>query len=117
MATRTATRSDFVHGTLYTWSGVLNGDTGNMVEMTEFGDRTVHIIGTAGAGLSVTMQGSNDGTNVFALTDPQGNAVTKTAVDVGETLMETPRYIRPSCTAGDGTTNLTVMVWARRTSR
>lgn len=116
MAERTATRTEFAHGVLYTWSGILNLDTGNWVEMTEYGDRTFQLTGTFGTGGSVTMQGSNDGTNAFSLTDPQGNAVTKTAA-AGETLMETPRYIRPNCTAGDGATSLVVTVWARRTSR
>lgn len=116
MATRTATRSEQPSGVLYTWTGILNGDDGNYIEATEYGDRTFQIIGTFGVGGSVTMQGSNDGTNAFTLTDPQGNAVTKTAA-AGETLMETPRYIRPLCTAGDGSTSLTVMVWARRSVR
>lgn len=118
MAERTATRTEVPHGVIYTWSGLLNGDTGNWIEFPEYGDRCAQISGTAGVGLSITMQGTNNTSlTAFALTDPQGNAVTKTAVDVGETLMETPRYIRPSVTAGDGATNVTVTLFARRTIR
>jgi len=57
---------------LVTWSGLLNGDTGTPLEEPDFGDRTVQIGGTFGAGGSVTLQGSNDGTNWVAVTDPKG---------------------------------------------
>lgn len=117
-----ATRTPFItygpngqrNGVLIVWSGLLNGDTGAPFEHADYGDKTVQIQGTAGAGLSVTLQGSNDGTNWVALTDPQGNAVTKTAVGALEVVAENPRYIRPNVTAGDGTTDLTVTVFGRR---
>jgi hypothetical protein len=101
------------NGVLVTWSPLANGDTGGPVEGVDFADCTVQIGGTFGVGGSVTLQGSNDGTQWDALTDPQGNAVTKTAVGI-EVIEENPRYKRPSVTAGDGTTALTVSVWARR---
>lgn len=117
MAERTATRVDsFGYAVLYTWSGLLNGDTGNAVEMPEYGDRTFQVTGTFGTGGTVVLQGSNDGTNWVSLTDPQGNAISKTAAAM-ETVMETPRYVRPNITAGDGSTSLAVTIFARRTQR
>jgi hypothetical protein len=101
------------NGVLITWTGLLNGDTGAPVEGVDYADRTLQISGTFGAGGSVTIEGSNDGTNYLALTDPQGNAVTKTAAAL-EVIEESPRYVRPNVTAGDGTTSLTVTAWARR---
>lgn len=101
------------NGALITWALLANGDTGSPVEGVDFADRTVQIGGTFGVGGSVTLEGSNDGTTYFALTDPQGNAVTKTAAGL-EVLEESPRYIRPNVTAGDGTTSLTATIWARR---
>lgn len=103
---------DMEHATLVTWSGLLNGDTGTRVSYTDFPDRTVQFLGTFGTGGSVSFEGSNDGTNWVVLTDPQGNAITKTAAGI-EAVTETPRYVRPSVTAGDGTTNLTVIMFAR----
>lgn len=98
---------------LMTWAGLLNGDDGGPVELPSFPDVSVQITGTFGTGGSVTLLGSNDGTNYVALTDPQGNAITKTAAGL-EQVEELVRYIKPSVTAGDGTTSLTVTLLARR---
>jgi hypothetical protein len=119
MATRTATQVEVraaLPAILITWSDIQNGDDGSAFEAVGLVDKTFQITGTFGTSGSVTMQGSNDGSNWFSLTDPQGNAVTKTAAG-GELLVENPRYIRPLCTAGDGTTALTVTVLAVRGSR
>lgn len=117
MAVRTPTVLEHPNGQsnaiLVTWAGLLNGDTGSPVEGVDFADRTAQISGTFGAGGSITMQGSNDNTNYDPLTDPQGNAITKTAAGL-EVIVENPRYARPNVTAGDGTTSLTVTIWARR---
>lgn len=117
MATRTAALTyapnGNINGALIVWSGLLNGDDGSSVEGVDFADRTVAVTGNFGTGGSVTLQGSNDNSNWFALTDPQGNAITKTAAGL-EVIAEGPRYIKPAVTAGDGATDLTVTVWARR---
>ncbi|MFO1465859.1 MAG: hypothetical protein U1F35_05375 [Steroidobacteraceae bacterium] len=101
------------NGLLIAWTGLLLNDTGEPTEAVDFADRTVQISGTFGTGGSCTLEGSNDGSSWFALTDPQGNNITKTAAAL-EVIEEGPRYIRPNVTAGDGTTNLTVTLWARR---
>lgn len=99
---------------LIVWSGLLNGpDTGTPVQVGDFADRSFQITGTFGAGGSITIEGSNDGVTYFPLTDPQGNAITKTAAAL-EVASECTRYVRPSVTAGDGTTSLAVALWARR---
>lgn len=100
-----------------TWSGLLNGDTGVPVALPEFPDKTVQIYGTFGVGGSVTLEGSNDieseTPTYAALTDPQANAVTKTAAAL-EVFEEAPNLVRPNVTAGDGTTSLTVKMVCRR---
>jgi len=117
MATRAVSASYNPNGqrnaVLYTWTGLLNGDQGSAVEAADWADRTVQMSGTFGVGGSVTLEVSNDGTTWTALTDPQGNAVTKTAAGL-EVFEEAPRFIRQNVTAGDGTTSLAVTVWARR---
>lgn len=100
------------HATLVTWSGLLNGDTGARVNLTDYPDRTVQFAGTFGAGGTVNFEGTNDGVNWLPLTDPQGNALSKTTASL-EFVTETPRYVRPSVTGGDGTTDLTVVLFAR----
>jgi hypothetical protein len=103
---------DVDHATLVTWSGLLNSDDGARVTLTDFPDRTVQIVGTFGAGGSVNFEGSNNGTDWVVLTDPQGNPITKTAAAM-EFVTETPRYVRPRVTGGDGTTDLSVVLFAR----
>lgn len=101
---------------LVTWTGLLNGDDGAPVQWVDYADRCVQAIGTFGAGGSITMQGSNDGTNWATMADPQGNNLTFTAAKL-EQVLELPRYVRPIVTAGDGTTNLTVTICMRRVTR
>lgn len=101
---------------MFLWDGLLNGDTGAPLSLPDYADLTVTVEGTFGVGGSITLQGSNDGTNYYALTDPQGNAITKTAAGI-EAVTETPRYFRPNVTAGDGTTDLECRILARRGSR
>lgn len=101
---------------LFVWTGIPNGNTGQAIEIVDFADLTVTLEGTFSTGGSVTLEGSNNGTNYYPLTDPQGNAITKTTAGV-ETVTETPRFIRPSVTAGDGSTAIDVRLLARRGSR
>ena len=90
-----------------TWTPLANGDDGTPFENPGSSDRSVQITGTFGVGGTISLQGSNDGTNWAILTDPQGNALTFTAAKI-EAVSELTRYIRPLVSAGDGTTSLTV---------
>jgi len=101
---------------LYEWLAVANGDTGAPIETFNLVDMTVTIEGTFSTGGSCTMQGSNDGSTWHSLTDPQANAITKTAAGI-EVIVEAPRYIRPSVTAGNGSTAIDVRLLARRGAR
>lgn len=104
------------NGVLVTWTPMTfsGADVGSPFEHADYGDRTVQFEGTIGAGGSISLQGSNDGTNWVVLTDPQGNAITKTAIGSIEVIAENPRYVRPAVTAGDGTTSLTCRLFGRR---
>lgn len=110
MATRTAAievpkyHNDRVH--IVSWVGLLNGDDGSPIAMAGSPDRSVQVLGTFGTGGTIVFEGSNDGgTTYFTLTDPQGNAISKTAA-AGEQVVELTGLVRPRVTAGDGTTNL-----------
>lgn len=97
-----------MHTILVTWV-LANGDTGAPVSFTHHGERSWQVTGTLGAGGTMAYQGSNDGTNYVTLKDKQGNAASVTALGL-TTTADKPLYIRPNCTAGDGTTALTVVV-------
>jgi hypothetical protein len=101
------------HAHVISWTGLLNGDTGAPIEMAGHTIKCAQLKGTFGAGGTIVMQGSNDGVTYVTLTDPQGNSVSKTAEAI-EQIQETTRYIRPSVTAGDGTTDLSVYMVLRR---
>ena len=115
-AIRAVTRTDLksvIPACLMVWTTLDSDDSGAPIELVDYPDMTVAITGTFGAAGSITMQGSNDGTNWFALTDPQGNAITKTAAGM-EIVVEAPRYVRPLVAGGDGTTSLTATLLCRR---
>lgn len=116
MAVRSVTRTNCAGGVLFTWTGLLNGDTGEPVECSEFGDRSFQATGTFGAGGSIQPQGSNDSTNYVQLKDPTSTALAHTSAGLKQ-ILEATRMVRPSVTAGDGTTSLTATLFARRTFR
>lgn len=117
MAERSVVASDPSSLTkFYVWTGLLNGDTGAPIQVLDFGDMTVTVEGTFGSGGTIKLRGSNDGTNYYDLTDPQGNAISKSAAGI-EAVIEAPVYVRPEVTAGDGSTDLQCRIMARKGSR
>lgn len=92
-----------------TWSNLTTTNAnGAWIPAANFADRSIQFDGNFGTGGSITLQGSNDAsapTNVFPLSDPQGNAITKTAAAL-EQVLEVTRWVRPFVSAGDGTTSI-----------
>ena len=78
-----------------------------------FSGRFWQVSGTFGAGGSVSLKGSNDGVNFFTLKDVAGNAATLTSAS-GVILNDTPLWVKPEITGGDGTTELTSTLLMRR---
>lgn len=97
-------------GYLIQWT-CANGDDGTPFENPGSSDRSVQVTGTFGAGGTIVIEGSNDGTNYKTLTDPQGNSLSFTSASL-EQVQELTRYIRPRVTAGDGTTSLVASLMA-----
>ena len=117
---------------LVVWSNLANGDTGQPYVSPDKSEKSIQVSGTPGAGVSVTIQGSNGqafqstlsggaaagvAPGYAALNDPQGNALTFVAADVTankiEEVLENPLVVRPSVTAGDGTTSITIRMLVR----
>lgn len=97
---------DYNDVSIVEWTGLLNTDSGAPIELPNYADRSVQVTGTFGAGGTIVIEGSIDGTNYVTLTDPSSTAISKTAAFI-EAVLENVRYIRPRVTAGDGTTSLT----------
>ncbi len=117
MAVITPTSSDIGVGiTKITWANMANGDTGRPVVMPASADKTVQVIGTLGAGGNCKIEGSNDeGTTYATLNDADGAAADISALSI-VLIRENPETIRPNISAGDGTTDLTVILVAKRTT-
>lgn len=114
MATVTATlaysgpRHD--NNLLVSWAGLAATTTsvGSVVSgFARCSDRTVHIYGNFG-GSTVALHGSLDGTTYTVLTDPQGNAISKTSASI-ESIEELVDFIKP-VVAVDGTATGTISV-------
>lgn len=98
---------------LATWASMGNADTGAAVALGGGYDRSVQIEGTFG-GATVTLQGSNDGSNWETLTDPQGNGIAKTAAAL-EAVTELTRYVRAITSGGAGTSvTVTMLIRGQR---
>ena len=95
----------------YTWSNVTEADTFVAAEVGGQTDRSVQATGTFG-GATLLIQGSNDGTTYVTLTDPQGNAISKTA-NALEQIEEGTRYIQPSHSGG-GSESIKVIIFVVR---
>jgi hypothetical protein len=118
MAVKKLTRERLNGGTqidLITWAGMATGDTGEPFESLDWGDLTVTFSGTFGVGTTAKLRGSNNGTDYFDLTDPQGNAISKSSSAM-EAVTETPRYIRPEISGGSADA-VDCQILARRGSR
>lgn len=97
-----------------TWSLMTKttDDVGTPFQFAQWADRSVQVTGTFGSGGNLLWEGSNDGTNYFPLSDPQGNALNITEAKI-EAITEICAFARPRVTAGDVTTSLTVTLLAR----
>lgn len=99
-----------VSWTNLTFSGL---DTGSPLSYSAWNERTVHVFGTFGVGGTVSIEGSNDGTNWAPVANRAGAAMTFTTPGLNR-VQDYPLYLRPRITAGDGTTSLSVFIAAHK---
>lgn len=92
-----------------TWAGMANGDDGEAIKFSQYADKSVQVIGIFGAGGSLVVEGSNNGTDWAPLSDPQGNDLYFSTAKI-EMVTEATLYVRPRVAGGDGTTNLSVIL-------
>ncbi len=100
-------------GEMFVWQWTLaTGDTADPISFAEYSDRSVQIEGDDGGG-TTTIEGTLDGTNYKVLTDPQGNALSFTAVNILEQISEATVYIKPVLTGGSAG-EIVVTVFGKR---
>lgn len=94
------------------WADLDAGDTGLAVDVGSWNEKTIQI--PAAGTSTITVQGSNDGTN-WATLNSKGmdadSAIPLSALGAGiYSILENPRYIRPVAAAGD-TSNLAITLF------
>ena len=95
-----------------TWTALTETDEAAAVACGDFADRSVQFLGTFDSA-TVVFQGSNDGETFAALTDPQGNNISKTAAAI-EAVTELTAFAKPVASGGGATQSLTVVMIGRR---
>lgn len=83
------------------WPGLAGGENGDMADIAMYKERSVQVVGTFGTS-TVTIQGSNDGTNWFTLTDTLGVSLGALLAALLKGIRENSRFIRPIVAAGTG---------------
>lgn len=86
-------------------------DVGTAEMLGNFADRTITVTGTWSSA-TLLVEGSNDNVTFVTMTDPQGNALSKTA-DFIEAMLENPLYVRVSTSGGGAGTTLTAIITAK----
>jgi predicted acyltransferase (DUF342 family) len=114
MATIAVLANDIqVDNRIYAWSPLAAGDDGAPVGSTGTGDRTVQVLGTFGAGGTVVIEGSLNGSDWSVLRDPTGALLSFSSAGL-KAVMENVVSLRPRVTAGDGSTLITALMAVRR---
>ena len=115
MATVTPTTTD-LNGDgsvlFVTWSLTSTNTDGAPVAWVQWADRSVTFTGTWGAA-TAALEGSNDGSTWLPITDPQGNAISKTA-NALEACTELTRFVRPNLTTAGSGAAITATLVLRR---
>jgi hypothetical protein len=100
------------HMRIYKWTGLLMGDDGAPLQVDEFHHITIHGFGAFAGSANLNILGSNDGSN-FAVTKKHDVGSMILTADSIEKLLTEPRYIKPSITSGNGSTDLACWVCLR----
>ncbi len=88
---------------LWTWAMVTANVEGLPFEYVQHMDLCWQSFATTQSTAVITIQGSNDGTNYFSMTNASGGAAATFSADGGKQTVERPRYVRPYLTtAGTG---------------
>jgi hypothetical protein len=101
-----------VRAAAYRWTDYSTADTSTPIKVQNMQGLagSVQVTGTFG-GATITLQGSNDGTNFVTLKDSAGTAISVTAAGMAE-FSTAALYLKPTSTGGTAD-NVTVTVILR----
>lgn len=91
------------------------GGASAWIERGNHADKCIHAFGTFG-GATIRVQGSNEAVpdNGVNLSDPTGTAIGLTAAGL-KGILECPRWLRVVAVGGDGTTDITAILFSKAT--
>lgn len=113
MATVTPTKTQFqIDHEAYTWALTTADADGEPCRFQGSGDRTFQVTGNFGAGGTVLLQGSLDGSNWFTLSKADGTAASFAASGLAA-VTESPIYVRPFVSAGTGVSVTSILAIRR----
>ena len=101
-------------GAAPTYPALLTTDTCVAAYIPALTDRSVQVTGTAGAGGSISIQGSNDGVNFVVLNDVFGGLLSALAPGTLKQINEECAWIKAVVAGGDGTTAMSVIVVGKK---
>jgi hypothetical protein len=106
------TVEDQVRAAAYRWTDYSTADTSTPIKVQNMQGLagSVQVTGTFG-GATITLQGSNDGTNFVTLKDSAGTAISVTAAGMAE-FSTAALYLKPTSSGGTAD-NVTVTVILR----
>lgn len=96
------------------WALTTTNLDGAPFEFPQWGNRCWSVGGGTWGGAVLALQGSNDGTNWFALSNAAGGAAATLNADGGKSTIETPRYVRPFLSTPGAGAAITVILCAVR---
>jgi hypothetical protein len=98
-----------------TWGALnTNNTTAAALRLPGYTDKSVQFVGSNFDSASISLHGSVDGTNFVVLTDPQGNAITKTAAGI-EAVTENTLWVKPVGASIGTNTSVVVSIFAKGT--
>lgn len=98
---------------LLSWALTTTNTDGAPLEWTQWADRCFQAVGTWG-GATLTIEGSNDGTNWAPLSNAAGGTAATFTANGAKTIIELPRYVRPNLTTPGSGAAVAVTLLARR---
>lgn len=101
---------------VHEWALTTADTDGDSISNPGASDRTVQFIAATAGSATAILEGSNDGTNWFTLTDGQGNSISFTASG-GEMVAENCLHYRPRLSTGGSGADWTVLLLSRSTMR
>ncbi len=102
---------------LITWNLTTADHAGAPAEFIQHTDLCFQSFATNQGGATATIQGSNDGTNWFSLTNASGGSALTFAADGGKQAVERPRLVRPDLTTAGTAAVIAITLLARRNPR